>query len=378
MHVSDVTPETLRHLADLDTAGLPVVSLYLDLDPARFPTPDTRSTEVSALLSDAERRATRLGRDAEKLVARDAARLQALVQDDRGLLGGARSVAIFASYAADVLEVVRLREPVDPAVAVGEAPWLVPLAAEPVDGPWGVLVTSRRTARVLRVGGAGVEEVARLDDDVHRRHAQGGWSQGRFQRGIETEVAWHVAASCDALQRADDDEPFVAVALAAPDELRPLLSEHLRPRQRALLAGWISIDAERASAEDIVHALRPLQREQTARREHALLDRLDDELGTGGRGAAGLDDVLSALERRDVATLLVVDGARLDAVVCPRCGRLSATGDTCSVDGSPLAAEDVAGRVVASAFRQGGDVVAIHGDRQRLERRGSIAALLRH
>jgi hypothetical protein len=378
MHVSDVTSETLRHLADLDTAGRPVVSLYLDLDPARFPTPDTRSTELSALLSDAERQATRLGPEAERLVAHDATRLQALVQDDRGLLGGARSVAMFSSCAADVLEVVRMREPVGPAVAVGDVPWLVPLTTEPVDGPWGVLVTSRRTARVLRVDRAGVHEVARIDDDVHRRHAQGGWSQGRFQRGIETEVAWHVAASCDALQRADDDEPFAALALAAPDELRPLLTEHLRPRQRALLAGWISIDAERASAEDIAHALRPLQLERCAERERVLLDRLDDELGTGRRGAAGLDDVLSALERRDVATLLLADGARLDAVVCPRCGRLSATGDTCPVDGAPLAAEDVTGRVVASAIRQGGDVVAVHRDPGRLERRGSIAALLRH
>jgi peptide chain release factor subunit 1 len=377
MHVSDVTSDTLRHLAELETAGRPVISLYLDLDPRRFPTPDTRSTELSALLADAERQATRYGAHAARVVAQDTSRLRALVEGDSAILGAARSVAIFSSGEADVLEIVRLRDPVEPTVAVGDVPWLAPLAAARVDGSWGVLVTSRRTARVLRVDRAGAQEIERIDDDVHGRHDQGGWSQARFARGIEQEVAWHVAASCEALRRAHDEQAFVALVLAAPEELRPVLREHLDPEQRSLVAGWVAVD-ERATVEDVERAVRVLQRERHAARERALLDRLDHELGTGGNGAAGLDDVLSVLEQRSVATLLIVEGARLDALVCPRCGRLSATGDTCPIDGAPLAPADVAARAIASAIRHGGEVVAVRQDRAGLERRGSIAALLRH
>jgi hypothetical protein len=378
MHASDVTSETLRRLADLDTGGRPVLSLYLDLDPARFPTPDTRSTELLALLADARHQAARHGREAERLVARDAARVQALVEGDPGVVGAGRAVAIFSSADADVLEIVRLRDPVEPAAAVSDVAWLAPLAAIPLDGAWGVLVTGRRIARVLRVDRAGAAEAERIEDEVHGRHAQGGWSQSRYARGIEQEVAWHVAASCEALRRAHGREPFAAVVLGAPDELRPVLAEQLPPALRALVSGWIDVDAERAPVEEIEQAVRTLQRERHADRERTLLDRLDDELGKGGRGAAGLDDVLAALEQDNIATLLILEHARLEALSCPRCGRLSAAGDRCPIDGSPLERIDAAAPVTASAIRRGGAVTAVHGDPGRLERRGSIAALLHH
>ena len=44
---------TLRRLSQLHTDGHPVLSLHLDLDPSRFPTPAARGTELSALLSHA-------------------------------------------------------------------------------------------------------------------------------------------------------------------------------------------------------------------------------------------------------------------------------------------------------------------------------------
>jgi len=40
----------------MDAHGHPILSVYLDLDPTRFPTPDTRQTEFGAVLDDARRR----------------------------------------------------------------------------------------------------------------------------------------------------------------------------------------------------------------------------------------------------------------------------------------------------------------------------------
>ena len=45
---------TLRELSSLESDGHPVLSVYLDLDTTRFPTPAARDAELSALLSHAD------------------------------------------------------------------------------------------------------------------------------------------------------------------------------------------------------------------------------------------------------------------------------------------------------------------------------------
>jgi hypothetical protein len=49
--------DTLERLSRLDTHGHPILSVYLDLDPSRFPTPDTRDTQLGSLLDQARREA---------------------------------------------------------------------------------------------------------------------------------------------------------------------------------------------------------------------------------------------------------------------------------------------------------------------------------
>jgi hypothetical protein len=53
---NDVTPETLRSLADVRAEQDTVLSLYLNLDPERFATPHARKSEIDSLLDDAHRR----------------------------------------------------------------------------------------------------------------------------------------------------------------------------------------------------------------------------------------------------------------------------------------------------------------------------------
>jgi hypothetical protein len=57
---------------------------------------------------------------------------------------------------------------------------------------------SRRAERLFRGGPHGLSKFAAIEDEVHRRHAQDGWSQARFQRGIEEQVAAHVRRVADA------------------------------------------------------------------------------------------------------------------------------------------------------------------------------------
>jgi len=76
-------PARSERLSRLERRGHPLVNVYLDLDPARFPTPTARG----ALLGDARRD----GAD------RDADRIEALRHAEPTITRGVRALAIFSS-----------------------------------------------------------------------------------------------------------------------------------------------------------------------------------------------------------------------------------------------------------------------------------------
>jgi peptide chain release factor subunit 1 len=287
-------------------------------------------------------------------------------------------VAIFSSAKADVFEAVRLNSPVEPLAVVDTLPWLEPLAALTAPGDWGVAFISRRAARLFRGGAGGLTEFATIDDPLHRRHAQGGWSQTRFGRGIEQQVAAHVRGVADRLLRAHRRRPFEHLAIVCADELQPVIRHSLDRELLDVLAGTVVADLEHASAGQIAGAVAPLLSQAEREREHTLVEVLDQSLATGGAAAAGLDEVLSALEQRRVDTLVVPAGSRIRAGLCPTCGRLSTDGGRrCPLDSAILAEVDAIEHAVEEAAGQSAQVVVVRHEPEWLHEHGEIAALLR-
>jgi len=366
MAVTAVSPAVLERLGRLESAGHPVLSVYFDLDPSRFPTPPARESELSALLSSAG------AHDIDAQHVRDA------VDTHTDLVQGARAVAIFSCAAAGALEVLALAEPVEPLVVIDTVPWLEPLAAMLTSGDWGVAVLSRRSARLFRGGRDGLIEFAAVRDELHRRHAQGGWSQANLQRGIEQQVAEHVRHTTEVLLRAHRRRPFDQLVIVASDELWPVAQDSLHRDLRDRLAGVLERDLEHAPAQEIERALTPVFERAERDRERALISRLDEALGTGGPAAAGLDEVLATLEEERVEALLLAEGAVLTAGLCSGCGRLSASDQgRCRFDGAPLHPVDAVEHIIALAARHSVEIVLVRHERDALGEHGQVAALLR-
>ncbi len=365
-HTGDA--DTVERLARFDTHGQPVLSVYIDLDPSRFPTPDTRATQLRSLLDAARRQAG----------AAEADRVEAWISSEPRIARGAPGLAIFSSRGSHLLEAVRLTKPVEPLAIVDTIPWLEPLAGTISPGSWGVAIVSRRAARLLRGGPAGLTEFAAITDQLHRRHAQGGWSQARFQRGIDEQVAAHVRRVADRLLRAHHRSPFDHLVIACADELRALVAHSLDSDLQGVLVGIVGRDLEQAPVERIAAIVAPLVEHAKRERERKLLAQIEEGLGTGGRAAAGLDEVLAMFEQRRVAALLVSRREAIGARLCPVCGRLS-TGDgrTCPLDGAALAPVDALEWVVDEAAKQAAQVMVVRDDCEWLRDHGGIAALLR-
>jgi peptide subunit release factor 1 (eRF1) len=377
MQISQLDRDKLRQLAGLDAGGAKVLSLYLNLDPSEFATPQARSTEIRSLLDEADRRLREFqnSHDDKAALRGDLQRVQAFLKD--GDFKGAHGLALFCSGPAGLFEVIKLPRPVDSGVSIGDEPFVEPLTEIASDGNWCVVLVSRRMGRILRGSREGLREVARVTDDVHGWHDQGGWSQARYQRSIEKETHDHVKNTADELFRRFRRNPFDRLLLGAPEELVGSVEERLHPYVRERLAGRIDVDVENSSPDDISLAAAPVIEEEDRRSERDALDRLAEGLGTGSRAAAGLDDVLAALNERRVETLLIEESFAGPGVICPQCGWLGVTGSACPADGAELEErEDVVDSAVHLAINQSAEVIVVrrHDD---LEQKGSIAAVLR-
>jgi peptide chain release factor subunit 1 len=351
VQVNDLDDDRLRALATLRPPRGKVLSVYVDLDPATFPTQPARAAQIGSLLDEADRR-TRddgLPRDAHLALRRDVGRVREYLLGDDFSAKGAHAVALFACGPASLFEVLRLPEAVPSTVAVDDAPWLAPLVGRQRRRRCIALV-SRRALRVLLDDDAGqLREVADLVDDVHGRHDQGGMSQARYQRSIEEDVREHLERSAAALFALHRRAPFALLAIGATAELWPDVERALHPYLRERVLGRFDVDVEHATAEQALAAAHPLLDAHERALVERLLARLQAGLAAGERAVAGLEAVQEALAERRVETLLWSDDRPADG---------------------PLH------EAISAALAQSAEVVALH-DRPQLGPHGGVAALLR-
>jgi peptide chain release factor subunit 1 len=370
--------EKVRSLASLRSPDAKVVSVYLDLDPSQLPA--ARRTQIESLLLDAESRYAKQSDDvshsARLALREDINRVRTYLEGPEFSAKNARAVAVFCSSPAGLFEVVRLSRPVQSELVVDDSPFIEPLNRASSPDGWCVLLVNRRTSRVFRGTRERLEEVGTFRDEVHRWHDQGGWSQARYQRGIEKEIHDHIKGTCEQLFRMHKREPMRGLIVGAATQLWPEVEGTLHSYLRDLVVARVDVDVEHSNADEVTKVAAPVIEEEERRTERAALDRLSEGLGTGTRAAAGLDDVLAALNQQRVETLLLAAGFRAPGVACA-CGWAGTSGRTCPVDsGSLEARDDIVETAVEQAITQSADVrtVEFHDD---LDKHGSIAAICR-
>lgn len=357
------------------------MSVYVNLDPAQFAIAPARSTEVRSLLDEADRMVRHqddLSHSEHAALRKDLARLEQFFEAEFAAhVKGAHGLAVFCCGPADVFDAIRLPRAVEASVVIDSTPFIEPLADIGTADRWCVALVTRRNGRILCGSSDWLGEVESLTDDVHGWHDQGGFSQARYQRGIQKETTDHVKHVCDALFRNYQRLPFDRLLIATHDELWPIVETHLHSYLRERLLGRIDVDIEHASADDIHKAALPLIEADERRRERESLDRLAQAVGSGGRGASGLEQVLDALTQRRVETLLVAAGFRAPGVVCPHGDWLGPPGSSCPVEGHEVEERaDIVESAVEAAVAQSADVIVVrHYD--DLGPLGSIGAILR-
>lgn len=382
--VNDLDESRLRALAATRDTRRSVLSLYLDLDPSRFATAPNRLSEIDSLLDRAHREIESGGRPHEELMAlrADLERARAIlsVEGSPSWAEGSRSVALFLSGPLELEELLRLDTTLASDVAIGDAPYIAPLAEAGSPGRIIVALVDERIARFMRGSWRGLHEGLSVADHVHGRQHQGGWSQPRYQRSQHEEVREHVAHVAEILERTLRAAPYERLLLACPEPQWSHVVEALHPDVRARLhEERVSVAVPEATPAEVERAVAPLLEHERRAHEDELLGELREHLGRDGdrRAAAGLADVLAALVERRVEALLYAQGLEGGGVLCPACGWMGIEGERCPVDGTALLArERVLDDAIHAAVGQSAELVPLSG-RPDLAPLGGIAAVLR-
>jgi hypothetical protein len=376
MAANTIDRSRLRRLTDVRPDRGRVLSVFLNLDPTEFATPPARATAITSVLNDAAHKIERyegLDHDEQEWLRSDLERVRERLTDSGITSNGTRAVAVYACAPADLLELVSLRRPIESHVVVDRAPAVEPLVAEADGERWVVTLVNRRAGRIFRGAGDAVEETDRIEDDVHSQHEQGGWSQSRYQRGVEKEKDDHLKTTCDALLGHFKRQPFQRLIVGGPREVVTDFEQKLHHYLSERLAGRVEVDVERSNPDQVLEAARPLIEKLEREREHHAIERL------GERGACGIEDVLPPLNERRVELLILDEQfGGVTGVQCLECGWLGLEGERCPADGSEtVQLEDLTEAMIELCVQQAADLLAVHHEREALERYGGAAALLR-
>jgi peptide chain release factor subunit 1 len=376
-----VTWDQLRDLAEFRAEKGYAISLYVDLDPSNVPTAGDADARVNSLLSEGERHAGANSRglthDQRVALKADFDRIREYFASefDRD---GAQGLAIFTAGLDNVWRPRGLIESVPDKVHVGREFHLAPLV--PLVGRGGgaiVAVVSRERGDVFRLSSGHLGEVADRTADLPGQHDQGGSSQSRFQRHIEKLVGEHLREVAEELDRRVRAMASPKVIVVCSDETRSEFEELLSKETRDAIVGRTNAEAH-ASPAELLELVSPLLEEARAKEEGEVIERWREEAGRGARAASGWAEIFEAASDERIEVLLYEANAQHDAWQCPRCGRLSAAGGQCPLDGTELDhRDDGLDLAVHQVLAHGGTIWAItaHQDLEPVE---GVGALLRY
>jgi peptide chain release factor subunit 1 len=287
-------------------------------------------------------------------------------------------VEVFAAELDRLFLPLPLPWPVEDEARIAQQLYLAPLVRLVGRGD-GALVAyvGRERGDVYRLRAGELTPLVHETADVPGRHDQGGWSQSRYERHIETIVDRHLREVADALDRCVRELRDVRVVLAGTEETRSGFDALLSPEVRAALVGWVAAEAH-VDGPRLLEAALPLLDGWRAGREEELLTRWREEAARNGRAATGWEETLQAASDGRVELLLVQEGADRPAYVCPACGRAQVVDGSCPLDGTTLQPADTGlDLAVHQTLTHGGTVEVIGEEHRDLEPVGGLAALLR-
>jgi peptide subunit release factor 1 (eRF1) len=372
-----ITKDLIDGILAFDGGGLPVVSLYLGLNPADRGGGIT--TRTKSLLQQAHplAEARSAAHEVRLSVRGDLQRIEDAATRHRGK-GGA--VVWFSCSGAGFFAEITLPRKVRDQMIVDRTPWVRPLLAVLDEYHRScVVVIDKREATLWELYQNEIRRIEDVRDRTLRRTAYGGWAglkEYHVRNKADTLVKGHFRRTATLLDELFRSDGYELLIIGGHEEEVPpfqaFLPKYLRPR----LAGTFPIDTSAADQAEIRSKAQVIvdgyEREDERRQVAEVLEKA----ATGGFAALGAEDCLWAGSVAAVRHLLIQNGVQMAGVVCDESGWLSLTGQTCPLCGHPTrSTPDVLDELAETVIDEGGSVEHVKADTDL--RKHGVAAFLR-
>lgn len=302
-----------------------------------------------------------------------------------------RGRALFATVESDEIHTIALQARLPTSATLGRVPHILPLLAADEGHPVGMIVVGRKVVRALdaRLGavtkrGAFDVEPTVFDGPERKGPAASNPLRGqqtvaqrdRYDHHVEVQHGRRLKRAAGLVSQVAGERGWELAVVAGDPRGANVVVESLE--SRGVATQLVDRDLEGLTLAQTFRELAPALAALRRCRDIALVQRIHDAALSGGNGAVGLADVLTALEEGRVERL-VLDSARpLTGAVDPN-GRLLPPGIVppgradSELRPEPLLADWIAVRALHSGAR----VTVVHGDVADLAETDGVAALLR-
>jgi peptide chain release factor subunit 1 len=373
-----ISDKELQALAAYEPTETPVVSLYLNVDPAQRTT-DGYKLRLRGLLKDASR----------PDLARDLEAIEKYFEHEYDWSG--KGVVLFSNQSDRFWRSYPIAVPLPRSqLEIGPKPFIRPLVhLLDTYGSYGVVAVDRQGARLFHIHlgqlldtrgflGEGIRKVKRGGGSsrggaVASRSGGGGGAQHERELAVqnlrdsaEETAAFFEAKSLKHLLIGGTDETVA--------QFRELLPKHLQDA----VVGTFSIDMNAKDHDVLERSLEVVQRADQ-KREAGLVEAAITAAAKGSNGVIRLDDTLGAVSEGRVQTLVVSDGYHAPGYRCQSCTYITGQAlSACPFCGGEISEiPDAVELAIRRVMEQGGEVEIIR-QKEKLDSAGGIGALLRY
>lgn len=239
---------------------------------------------------------------------------------------------------------------------------------------YGVVVLDKEKTRFFTVYLGEIREVEELDDYYPGHHAQGGWSQKRYQGHTEDHLLKHLENTANMVFKIWKKEKFNRLILGGTTQLTKKLFDKLPNELREKYVGSFKTELFKSLEHMLKQSLR-IEEKIEREKEGEMITYLEDHLGEGNKAVSGIRDVLKAINEKRVLKLFVQKDYEQAGIYCSECDMLALNKDDCECEGE-RAEVDLIDEIVQQAIFQKAQVEFVDL-KERMAKIGNIGALVR-
>ncbi len=243
----------------------------------------------------------------------------------------------------------------------------------------GVFLLDSEQARFFAIFLGEIEDHHHFEDQIVKRHHEGGWSQKRFTRHTQEIIKRHLKNSLDFLLKMHRIYKFEYLYLRSEPELEHEFVNMLPAEIKKKLKGGIKVSMN-AKPQEVIEKALELEEKEVEKEEVDLVAELSNLIHSKkgeGKVVSGLLPVLDALYNQKISLLLVNSEFSQRGTYCKFCHYISLSDEYCPYDETPNnKVKDIVTLIIDEALSQKAEVEVFEDD-QTLKDLGNIAAFLK-